>query len=571
MPVYNPTVHPHQWLPESLSLSSWSDIEPWYTKLLALPTATSSELEQFLIAAGELGGVVGQVGVKRHIAMTCQTDDPERKAAYLEFVREIEPRLKPIHEEIRARFLDSPARGDLPRDRYFVFTRALENRRELFREANIPRETQLAEHEQRYQEILGAMTVPHRGKEQTLVEMTKVLEEVDRGERRQAWELVAQRRLADRETLDDLFDQMLEPRLAIAREAGFDSFVDYSFRNRERFDYGVADALSFHEAVERVVVPLARRIQKERKSALGYESLRPWDLLVDPLLRAPLKPFEQVDQLAAGTEMIFDSVDPELGAQFHYLLEAGLLDLANRKGKAPGGYQTTLEDDRLPFIFMNAVGLDSDLRTLLHEGGHAFHTLACRDEPLAAYRECPLEFCEVASMTMELLGAKRLDPFYAQADADRSNRRLLEGIVLALPWIATVDAFQHWIYNHPAHSRSERKQAWRALLERFGGDVDYTGCEEARDHLWHRQLHIFLYPFYYIEYGIAQLGALEIWRRSLTDRAGAVAAYKRALALGGSRPLPELFAAAGDRFDLGEAKIAPLMAAIVRELEQMAP
>ena len=263
-----------------------------------------------------------------------------------------------------------------------------------------------------------------------------------------------------------------------------------------------------------------RQIQEKHRLALGVETLRPWDTAVDPLGRPPLVPFKDVEQLAAGTETIFRDVNPELGEQFAFLREHKLLDLANRKGKAPGGYQTTFEDRRLPFIFMNAVGLDSDVRTLLHEGGHAFHTLACRGEPLSAYRESPLEFCEVASMTMELLGARRLDPFYGPADADRSNRKLLEGIVLILPWIATVDAFQHWIYSHPDHTREERKAAWRGLLDRFGGSVDWSGHEDARDHSWHRQLHIFLYPFYYIEYGIAQLGALQIWQRSLHRPAG---------------------------------------------------
>jgi oligoendopeptidase F len=300
-------------------------------------------------------------------------------------------------------------------------------------------------------------------------------------------------------------------------------------------------------------------------------SLRPWDLAVDPMGRPPLQPFGDVEQLAAGTETVFRDVDAELGAQFGFLRAQQLLDLANRKGKAPGGYQTTLEDDRLPFIFMNAVGLDSDVRTLLHEGGHAFHTLASRGEPLPAYRESPLEFCEVASMSMELLGARRLGPFYNDADADRSARKLLEGIVLILPWIATVDAFQHWIYTHPGHTRDERRAAWRSLLERFGGDVDWSGYEDARDHSWHRQLHIFLYPFYYIEYGIAQLGALQIWQRSLTDRPGAVADYKKALALGGSLPLPELFAAAGIRFDFKDELIASLMRTIRTELDKLSP
>jgi oligoendopeptidase F len=566
---YVPETFPHRWLPENLELKTWEQIEPWYQKLMDQPIENSKDLEAWVVAAGELNAAVGEEGVKRYVAMTCQTDDPDREAAYLAFVRDIEPKLKPIQNAIRTRYLDSSYRLDLPRDRYFVFDRALENRRSLFRDANIPRETQLAELEQQYQKTIGAMTVTFRGQERTLAQMAPFLEETDRAVRKEAWELAASRRLQDREALDGLFDQMKQLRIEIAHEAGFANFVEYAFKNRERFDYGIADSVRFHEAVEHVVVPLMRQIQESHRLALGVEAMRPWDGAVDPMGRPPLVPFKDVEQLAAGTETIFHEVDFELGDQFSFLRAQQLLDLANRKGKAPGGYQTTFEDKRLPFIFMNAVGLDSDVRTLLHEGGHAFHTLACRGEPLSAYRESPLEFCEVASMTMELLGARRLDPFYNRADADRSNRKLLEGIVLILPWIATVDAFQHWIYNHPDHTRAERKAAWGGLLERFGGSVDWTGYEDARDHSWHRQLHIFLYPFYYIEYGIAQLGALQIWQRSLTDRPGAVALYKHALALGGSRPLPELFAAAGARFDFGERQISSLMDTIGGELAKL--
>jgi oligoendopeptidase F len=569
--TYIPERFPHQWLPEKVDLKTWEQIEPWYQKLLALPIDSAHDLENWLIAAGELNSAVGQEGVERYVAMTCQTDDPEREAAYLSFVRDIEPLLKPYQNEVRNRYLDSPYRGELPQDRYAVFDRALENRRALYREANIPRETRLAELEQQYQKTMGAMTVNFRGEERTLAQMAPFLEETDRGVRHKAWELSTARRLQDRDALDDLFDQMLTLRIEIAKEAGFENYVDFAFRQRERFEYGVEQAFQFHSAVEEVVVPLATKIQQDHHLALGVTELRPWDTAVDPLGRPPLRPFEHVDQLAEGTETIFREVDSELGAQFAFLRTQGLLDLANRKGKAPGGYQTTLEDDRLPFIFMNSVGLDGDVRTLLHEGGHAFHTLACRGERLAAYRESPLEFCEVASMTMELFGAGNLDPFYGQTDADRSNRKLLEGIVLILPWIATVDAFQHWIYTHPGHGRDERNAAWSGLIKRFGGIVDWSGLEEARDHTWHRQLHIFLYPFYYIEYGIAQLGALQIWRRGLTDRAGAVADYRRALALGGSRPLPDLFQAAGARFGFDAELIAPLMTSIGDELSRLAP
>jgi oligoendopeptidase F len=567
--AYVPETFPRRWLPDGLELKLWEQIEPWYRRLLDRPIGSPRELEEWLYDVGELNAAVGQEGVERYIAMTCQTDDPEREAAHLAFVRDIEPKLKPLQNEIRAKYLDSPHRAGLPKDRYHVFDRAQENRRALFREANVPRETALAELEQQYQKIIGAMTVTFRGEERTPAQMAPFQEETDRELRKTAWELVAERRLADKDRLDDLFDRMVALRVEVAHEAGFPNYVEYAFRLRERFDYGVREAVQFHDAIERVVVPVASRLQEERRRALGVEKLRPWDLAVDPQGRPPLRPFREVEQLAEGTEAIFAGVDPDLGGQFHYLRNHGLLDLANRKGKAPGGYQTTLEDDRLPFIFMNAVGLDGDVRTLLHEGGHAFHALASRGQPLSAYRESPMEFCEVASMAMELLGARNLDRFYDEADANRSYRQLLEGIVLIIPWIATVDAFQHWIYTHPDDDRAGRRRAWSELLDRFGGIVDWSGYEEARANSWHRQLHIFLYPFYYIEYGIAQLGALQIWRRALSDRAGAVAAYRRALAIGGSRTLPELFAAAGARFEFPEETLAPLMDAVCAELDTL--
>lgn len=567
--AYTPETYPHQWLPRDVELKTWEQIEPWYRQLLDRPIDSPAALESWLRDLGELNGAVGQEGVERYIAMTCQTDDPAREAAHLEWVRDIEPRLKPLVHALREKYLDCPHRDALPRDRYFVFDRAQANRRALYREANIPRETELAELEQQYQKVIGAMTVSFRGQEYTPAQMAPFLEETDRALRQEAWELVARRRLQDKETLDDLFDRMLALRVAIAREAGFARFTDYAYKLRERFDYGVAEAEAFQQAIARVVVPLATDLQARRRDALKVEALRPWDLAVDPRGRPPLRPFQTADQLAEGTESIFRDVDPELGAQFAFLRRKGLLDLANRKGKAPGGYQTTLEDDRFPFIFMNAVGIDGDLRTLLHEGGHAFHALASRGEQLAAYRDAPIEFCEVASMSMELLGARQLGMFYGTADADRSYRQLLEGIVLILPWIATVDAFQHWLYAHPDHTRDQRRAAWSALIDRYGGIVDWSGYEEAREHSWHRQLHIFLYPFYYIEYGIAQLGALQVWLNARQDRAAAVAAYRRGLALGGSRPLPELFEAAGIRFDFSESTLGPLVRALREELERL--
>jgi oligoendopeptidase F len=564
---YEPETFPRRFVPIGEDLTTWDRIEPWYRRLLDRPIESASALEDWLIDAGELGSAVSQVGVERYIAMTCQTDDPAREKAHLEWVTQIEPRLKPLWNEARDRYLQSPFRKDLPPDRYHVFDRVQANRSELYREANIPRESQLAELEQQYQKIIGAQIVQFRDKEYTPSQMAPFLEETDRETRREAWEVVARRRLQDRDALDDLFDRMRQLRADVASEAGFASYTDYAYRSRERFDYGVEDATKFQDAIEATVMPLARALHARRKAQLGLDSLRPWDLSVDPLNRPPLRPFDDADTFAVRTEDVFRAVDPDLGDQFAYMRTHGLLDLANRKGKAPGGYQTALEADRLPFIFMNAVGLDGDVRTLLHEGGHAFHSLAARREPLAAYRDAPIEFCEVASMAMELLGARDTTVFYNEDDADRSYRQLLEGIILIFPWIATVDAFQHWVYAHPNHDRQERRDAWVGLMNRFGGSVDWSGFEDVRASSWHRQLHIFLYPFYYIEYGIAQLGALGVWRRSRTDRKGAIASYREALALGGSRPLPDLFRAAGLEFDFSERTLGPLMAEVASELD----
>ena len=408
-----------------------------------------------------------------------------------------------------------------------------------------------------------------KGEEKTLPQMARYLEEPDRAIRQEAWELVSKRRLEEKNRFDEIFDQLIRIRGQIAQNAGFKDYRDYAFRRLGRFDYGPADCQRFHEAVEAEVMPRVRALQQDRREQLSLPALRPWDLAVDPFNRAPLRPFEEISQMVSRTQSVFDRLDGELAEGFRRMQQLGLLDLANRKGKAPGGYQSTLAEARAPFIFMNAVGIQRDVDTILHEAGHAFHALAAREEDLYAYRGAPIEFCEVASMSMELLAHSELERFYAPADANRARTTHLEGIINILPWIATVDAFQHWIYTHPGHTRADRAAAWTQLMQRFGGDVDWTGYEEARENLWHRQLHIFIHAFYYIEYGIAQLGALQIWANSKANKADALAAYKRGLALGGSRPLPELFAAAGCKFDFSRGTIAPLMELVDTELEKM--
>jgi oligoendopeptidase F len=555
-------------VPESLDLTDWAQIEPWFDELerRGRGCAAPADLEGWLLAWSELSAVLEEEGSRRHIAMSCHTDDPAAERAFLHFVEQIEPQIKPRQFRLERLYLDQPLRTALPVERYGVFDRQTRVHVELFRAENVALETEETKLGQRYQKLMGSLTVPFRGEEKTLVQMARHLEETDRPTRQEAWELVAKRRLQEAGACEQIFEQQLELRQTMAGHAGFAHYRDYAFRLRGRFDYGPDDCAHFHDAVEQEVMPLLRELQAERRERLGLAALRPWDLAVDPLNRPPLRPFERVEQMLAGTQEMFARLDPELARGFGRMGELQLLDLDNRKGKAPGGYQSTLAEARLPFIFMNAVGTQRDVETILHEAGHAFHALATRDEPLHAYRNPPVEFCEVASMGMELLANEHLDVFYEAPDARRARREHLEGIVEVLAWIATIDAFQHWVYSHPGHSRHERRAAWLGLMDRFAGDVHWGGHEEARASLWHRQLHLFLHPFYYIEYGIAQLGALQLWANSRRDRPRTLAAYKAALALGGARPLPNLFAAAGCCFDFSRQAVAPVASLLRREL-----
>jgi oligoendopeptidase F len=567
-----PVASPRTFVPAHVDWGDWKQIAPLYDQLetRAAQCQTVADFEKWLLDWGELSAAVDQDGSERHIAMTCHTDDPEAEKAFLHFVEHIQPELKPREFKLAQLFVDHPLRRQLPRPRYEVFDRSTALQVELFRQENVPLETEEAKLSQQYQKLVGSLTVQFRGEEKTLVQMARYQEEPDRALRQETWELVVDRRLKEVEKFEDVFDELLKLREQIAHNAGFKNYIDYAFRRNRRFDYTPDDCLRFHDAIEQEIMPALRELQGERRQALGLPALRPWDLAVDPASRPPLRPFEKVEDMVAGTQKIFSRLDRPLADEFQQMQDLHLLDLANRKGKAPGGYQSTLAEARLPFIFMNAVGLQRDVETILHEAGHAFHALAARNEDLYAYRDAPIEFCEVASMSMELLGNQFIENFYPAPEAKRARREHIEGIVEIFPWIATVDAFQHWIYSHPGHTRAERRAAWDALMKRFAGDVDWSDFETARGYLWHRQLHIFLHPFYYVEYGIAQLGALQVWANSRKDQARALADYKRGLSLGGSRSLPELFAAAGCRFDFSAGTIKPLVELVRSELAALA-
>lgn len=564
-------------VPADLDTTVWENIEPLVNALLERPVESSPDLERWLLDRSELDAACAQGRAELYIDMTCDTENEAIQSAYTAYVENVSPKLAPAAFELDTRQVELTKTIGLDDDRYRVLTRDTKAEVELFRQENVPIQTELQKLSQRYDQITGVMTVHFDGREQTFPQMARYQESTDRDQREAAWRAVSERRLADADDMESIYDDMVAKRHQLALNADCASYVDYAFRSMKRFDYTPEDCRRFHDSVETIVVPLMRRIDQQRRETLGVEPLRPWDLAVDVKGRDPLRPFEGGQALIDKTRSVFDRLDPQLGALFGELGDNtdqggrhGNLDLDSRKGKAPGGYQYVRDRTRTPFIFMNAAGLHRDVETMVHEAGHAFHSQLCAEDPLVHYRHAPIEFAEVASMTMELLTMENWDAYYDGDDLTRARRSQLEGAVTILAWIATIDAFQHWVYTHPTHSRDERAAAWLDLDDRFGRGVSWKGLEQARRLAWVRQGHLFDVPFYYIEYGIAQLGALQLWVRAIEEgREAALASYKSALTLGGSRPLPELFDAAGIRFDFGPETIGRLADRVGVELEKL--
>lgn len=559
---------PRRFVAAEAVFDNWQTAQPYFEELSNRVVTTLAEFERWLYDWSELDSCFDEEGTRRQIDMTCQTDDPQREAAFLHFIENVKPHREPWEHKLRQKLIALSDRIALPRQRYEVLLRSVRNAIEIYRDENIPLFIENERFSQNYQKITGIMTVTFRGKEMTLQQAGRFLEEPDRPTREEAWRLTADRFLQEGDELDALYDKMVHLRHKIANNAACANFQQYAFRMYERFDYTPEHCYAFHDAMEKCVVPAVLTLAEERRKKLGLSALRPWDLAVDPENRPPLRPFSNDEELSAGCSRVFDRVDADLREVFDTLRRNKVLDLGSRKGKAPGGYQATYPERRMPFIFMNAVGTEGDVRTLLHEGGHAFHTWACRQDPLLAYRNYPIEFAEVASMGMECLALPHLDLFYG-TDTNRARKRFLEEIVYTLPWIAMVDAFQHYVYTNVDHSPQRRNDEWVRVAQRFARHADWTGLEAYRARAWHRKLHFFEVPFYYIEYGIAQLGALQVWLASRKDYRSAVRMYRAGLALGGSRPLPELFETAGLRFDFSEKTVRPLIDALMEEIARL--
>ncbi len=556
---------PRQYVAADADFGQWETAEPYFQELVERPVASLADLEKWMIDSSELEACFDEEGTKRYTAMTCQTDDAERQQRFLHFIENVQPKAEPWHDKMRRKFVAIAEKLDLPRQRYEVLERSMRNAIELYREENIPLLVEDQKLKSEYQQITGAMMVEYDGQELTLQQLARYLEEPDRAVREQTWRLGSDRFLQDADKLDKLYEKMVGIRHQVAQNAGCKDFREYMFRAMERFDYTPEDCLTFHDVIEKVCVPAVQQLTDERKQKLNLDALRPWDMAADIEGRPPLRPFETSEELAAGCSRIFHKVDDDLGKVFDILRERQVLDLESRKGKAPGGYQATLAERRLPFIFMNAVGTEGDVRTLLHEGGHAFHTWSCRNEPFTSYRGAPIEFAEVASMGMECLSLRFTDEFFGD-DAPRAAKRFFEKIVTFFPYMACIDAYQHYVYTHVDAGIDAWKDYWQSLTKRFAPELDLTGLEESDRQSWQKKLHIYEVPFYYIEYGIAQLGALQVWTNALEDYTQAVAQYRHGLSLGGSRPLPELFDAAGCKFDFTEQTFKPLIDAVMTRI-----
>ncbi len=554
-------------VPADIDATNWDNLQPYYQQLLDREFKCSGCLEQFLLDRSELDAAASEAGSNLYITMTCNTEDKNAKDAFLSFVENVEPELKKLSFELNKKVVSSQHIESLDKDRFGVLVRDWCADVEIFRDENVPLQTEDTKLGQEYAELCGAMMVNFDGEERTMPQMGMYQQDQDRSVREASWRAVAERRLQDRDTIDGIFDKMVANRNQTAQNAGFEEYRGYMFAVKHRFDYTPEDCIAFHDAIDEACMPIVRALAKERKEALGVDTLRPWDIAVDPHGHAALKPFDSADDLIEKTSKLFHRMDTELGDMFDTMRDGGYsLDLDSRKGKAPGGYQASRDRQRKPFIFMNAAGLPRDLDTMVHEAGHAFHYMLCRHDDLVWYRGAPLEFAEVASMSMELLAYPFLDEFYSPEEIKRAIKKHLEGIVSTLTWVATIDAFQHWIYLNPEHTREERTAHWLELGERFGGGVDWTGLEAEQEAVWHRQLHPFEVPFYYVEYGIAQLGALQMWLKYIENPKEAIAAYKNGLELGASKTLPSLFEASGLKFDFTTDMVSTLMKTVGEEL-----
>ena len=558
-PVIIPKMQ-RSYVADNFTFSSWADLQPFFDELLNREIASVEELEMWMLDCSELERIVEEDYCWRYISKTRDTENEEYDSDYNFFVEEIQPHLMQVGNKLNHKLVQSPFVSELDQDRYFIHLRSVRNQIELFREENIPLLTELEKRSKEYYVVTGKMTVEIEGKELTLQQAAKFQEDKDRAKRKMAFEKEFTRRLEDSDALNEMFDDLLRLRHQVALNAGFDNYRDYKLKSLGRFDYGVKECEQFHDAVEHELVPLVNELHQNRKERLGLDVLRPYDSKVD-FAEDPLpNPFNGIEDLIQRSVACLERVDPYFAGCLQRMSDMGHLDLDSRKGKAPGGYNCGLAETGVPFIFMNAANTGADVSTMIHEGGHAVHSFLMHDLKYKFDREINSEEAELASMSMELFALEHYEAFYP--DAEQRKRAIyltLETTIVLIPWIALIDKFQHWLYTNPGHSVEERYDTWMAFHKRFSSSImDWSGYDDVRRNFWQRQLHLFKIPFYYIEYGIAQLGAIGMWRNYLKDEHQALSGYKNALALGAMRSLPEMYETAGVPFDFSREYIREL-------------
>ncbi|MCE2936909.1 MAG: M3 family oligoendopeptidase [Cyclobacteriaceae bacterium] len=556
-------------LPEEFQVSTWEQLKPYFDQLQERTIDSRAALERWLRDRSELESVLSEDLGWRYIRMTCYTESEEHRKAYQDFIENIQPQMAPVADRLNKKMAASPFLNELSdQPGYAILIRNVKKDIELFREENVPLFTEINTETQKYAQLSGAMTIEWKGQELTLQQASVLLQETDRAVREEVYQKVAARRLRDKDELDSLYSRLIQLRHRVALNAGFANFRDYMFKAYGRFDYTPQDCFAFHDSVASEVVPVLEELAENRKHELGVEALRPWDKAVDVRGRAPLKAFAGGADLTAKSIECFSRLDQFLGECLTIMKEMGHLDLESRKGKAPGGYNYPLPEIGVPFIFMNATSTLRDMTTLMHEGGHAVHNLVTKDLPLADFKNPPMEVAELASMSMELISMDHWNIFFPNPDdLARAHTDRMEDIIETLPWVATIDKFQHWIYENPDHTTEQRRQQWNIVFQQFADTVtDWRGWEQARDYLWQKQLHLYEVPFYYIEYGMAQLGAIAIWRNYRQQGKAGLESYLRALKLGNMGTIPEIYRAAGIRFDFSRAYIRELMQFVRGEL-----
>ena len=559
---------PRSFLPKEFKITDWNTLEPYLKELLDRPINSKQDLENWLQHLSEVEAVIGEDAAWRQIKMTCDTENKELEEAFTYFVMEIQPKIQPYADKLNHKLVNNEYTKQLDEKEYHVYLRNVKKNIELFREENIPLQAEVAVLAQQYGVISGKMSIEVEGREYTLQQAAKFLESSDRNLREQVYRKIQERRLQDKDQLNELFDKLVQLRDKTGKNAGFSNYRDYKFADLGRFDYTKEDCFQFHDAVKTQMLPLVDFIYDRKRQKLGLDSLRPWDTEAEPDGIKALNPFSTGEELVNKTIECFNRMNPFFGECLVKMKEMGRLDLDSRKGKAPGGYNCPLPETGAPFIFMNAAGQMSDVTTMVHEGGHAIHSFLAHKLPLTAFKEYPMEIAEVASMTMELFSMDYWDVFFDDAeDLRRAKQQQLKRVLTIFPWIATIDKFQHWVYENPVHTHEERAENWRRILNEYTSiAIDVSGLEEYRKYSWQRQLHLFEVPFYYIEYGIAQLGAIGLWKQFKENKEKAINNYITALQLGGTKTLPELYEAAGLKFSFAPGYISELMLFVQSEM-----